>query len=390
MFVSWAKKASPNGLLFRGTGDSLILCGVASPMRNGLTTVMIPSNVSRISVKCFAGCHVLYQITFECGSVLRAIEASSFLETKVRMIQIPASVEFIGRKCFAGCPLREVTFESGSKLQRIGEFAFADTRLTVVAIPANVECIGKNCFNLCTSLSILEFDSESSLKEIEDYAFLHSHLKRIEIPKKCERMSGLSLIGVKEVSVCKGNAFFVEDEPFIKSYDKKVLIRYLKKDSKIVIDREIEEISRGCFHGCKFISVAEFESGSQLRCIEESAFAETGLKKIEIPSSVEFIGKNCFSGSMFTVSRLCVLEFQAGSKLRRIEEFAFYESDIRKVRIPSSVEFIGKYCFADCKYLCVLEFEPGSQLRRVEKCAFSKTGLKKIEFPASAEFIEED
>jgi hypothetical protein len=37
-----------------------------------------------------------------------------------------------------------------------------------------------------------------------------------------------------------------------------------------------------------------FESGSRLERIEESAFAESGLKSIEIPSSVVVLGKESF------------------------------------------------------------------------------------------------
>jgi hypothetical protein len=181
-------------------------------------------------------------------------------------------------------------------LQRIEEFAFYCTALKKLQIPWSVEFIGKNCFSICKSLCEITFESRSSLKEIGDFAFFETNFKRIELPKKCEIISGFSLYGVKEVSIHRENPFLIKSQSCIKSIDKKVLIRYLGEDCNIVIGREVERISRGCFHQCHSVCNVLFESGSELERIEDSAFCGTSVKMLQFPSSVEFIGRACGSG----------------------------------------------------------------------------------------------
>jgi hypothetical protein len=96
-----------------------------------------------------------------------------------------------------------------------------------------------------------------------------------------------------------------------------------------------------------------------LQCIDEYAFRATGLKKIEISSSVEFIGKYCFSECKFLYEVL----FEAGSKLKRIDEYGFHGTGLNQIEIPSSVEFIGKHCFCGCQSLCVIRFEAGCKYK---------------------------
>jgi hypothetical protein len=85
---------------------------------------------------------------------------------------------------------------------------------------------------------------------------------------------------------------------------------------------------------------------------------------------VEFIGKDCF----YDCKLLCEVAF-AGSKLQLIEENAFCWTGVRSINVPSSVEFIGKGCFRYCQCLSKVIFKPGSKLQRIEDLAFAETGL---------------
>jgi hypothetical protein len=85
---------------------------------------------------------------------------------------------------------------------------------------------------------------------------------------------------------------------------------------------------------------------------------------IEIPSSVEFIGENCFRGC----ESLCEITFESGSKLQRIEEEAFRLNNLKMIEIPSSVEFIGEFCFSECQSLYDVRFE--GHVREIEVMAF--------------------
>jgi hypothetical protein len=102
-----------------------------------------------------------------------------------------------------------------------------------------------------------------------------------------------------------------------------------------------------------------------------------------IPSSVEEIGKGCFS----QCTSLCEVIFEAGSSLRRIESNAFKGINVRRIIIPSSVEEIGEYCFTGCGSLCEVIFETGSRLREIGDFAFDRTNVSEIEIPSKCETL---
>jgi hypothetical protein len=126
---------------------------------------------------------------------------------------------------------------------------------------------------------------------------------------------------------------------------------------KLLIPSSVKLIGRKCFDECKSLCEITFESGSKLQRIEKYAFNQSGVKMIRIPSSVEFIGEYCFSGDVYRSGSLCEITFESGSQLRRIDDRAFRNTGLKRIRIPSSVEFIGEYCFCECKSLCEITFE---------------------------------
>jgi hypothetical protein len=302
-----------DGLVCTWIGCFKKLCSVTDAVAKNLERVVIRSDVKVIGEWCFSKCQSLREVAFEPGSNLRHIERNAFERTRIGSIQIPWRVEFIGGYCFEHCELlREVTFESGS-----------------------------------------------SLKEIGDYAFYHTAVDlEIEIPEKCEKMTGVSLMGVKRISVHDRNPFFVIDEGFLKSSDRKSLVRCIRSKESIVIDKRFEQISVGCFAGCGSVQELIFEQRSSLRRPEEAAFQATAVKSIKIPSTVESIGDFCFS----TCYVLCEVTFERGSNLRSIGRVAFSGTALKTIRIPSSVEFIGGYCFGLCLKLCEITFEGSVKL----------------------------
>jgi hypothetical protein len=98
-----------------------------------------------------------------------------------------------------------------------------------------------------------------------------------------------------------------------------------------------------------------------------------------IPSSVVVLGKESFNECKSLES----VPFESGSRLERIEEYAFSWSGLKSILIPSSVVVFGKCTFYECKSLESLTFESGSRLERIEESAFSGCGLKSILIPSS-------
>jgi hypothetical protein len=80
--------------------------------------------------------------------------------------------------------------------------------------------------------------------------------------------------------------------------------------------------------------------------------------------------------------------FESGSRLERIEAYAFRESGLHSIVIQSSVVVLGIQSFSRCQSLESVAFESGSRLERIEERAFQESGLKSIEHPPSVSFID--
>ena len=59
------------------------------------------------------------------------------------------------------------------------------------------------------------------------------------------------------------------------------------------------------------------------------------------------------------------------------------------MQIPASVQSIGKDAFSGCRSLQRVTFAEGSQLREIGNCAFYKTGLTEVQIPVSVQSIGE-
>jgi hypothetical protein len=138
------------------------------------------------------------------------------------------------------------------------------------------------------------FESKSKLKEIERNALSDTALDMFEIPPECQILNGLSLRGVKSFTISRENPFFVIEEPFLESSDRKRLIWYMGSEHQVVVKKEVEVIGEGCFASSQYLCEVMFEEGSKVRRLERRAFLCTDLEKVTIPASVEVIGEECF------------------------------------------------------------------------------------------------
>jgi hypothetical protein len=220
-------------------------------------------------------------------------------------------------------------------------------------IPSSVEEIGDRCFYWCRYLCEVIFETGSRLREIGSKAFDGTSLSQIEIPSKCETLSGSSLVGVKSVTISRENPFFFVKRMMVMDKNDKKLIRYFGSESQVFIKREIEVIGEFCFCRCRSVCEVIFEEGSRLRQIEESAFDGSGLTKIRIPSSVEAIGQFCF----YVCESLCEVTFEEASRLQRIQSWTFMSSGLTRISLPSSVKSIGRQALSLCKSLREVVFE---------------------------------
>jgi hypothetical protein len=97
------------------------------------------------------------------------------------------------------------------------------------------------------------------------------------------------------------------------------------------------------------------------------------------------LGKESFSECRSLES----VTFENCSRLERIGEYSFFHSGLRSIEIPSSVVVLGTLSFRECRSLESVTFENGARLERIDESAFRKSGLKSIVIPSSVAFVSD-
>lgn len=113
------------------------------------------------------------------------------------------------------------------------------------------------------------------------------------------------------------------------------------------------------------------------------AFANSKIQEIIIPSSVTTIEANCFN----CCYNLEKVEFAENSQLNLIEKQAFSYSVIKSIIIPPHVTRIKSETFWYCVKLESVTFAEGSELKLIESNAFADSSIKHLSIPSiSIEF----
>jgi hypothetical protein len=100
----------------------------------------------------------------------------------------------------------------------------------------------------------------------------------------------------------------------------------------------------------------------------------SGLRSIEIPSSVEVIGEMCFRDC----DSLIDVKFEAGSLLGEIRQYAFQYCGFNVIKIPKNVKVIMSHSFENCKSLRKVIFEGEV---RMEKRVFMGCSIDAVVLP---------
>jgi hypothetical protein len=138
-----------------------------------------------------------------------------------------------------------------------------------------------------------------------------------------------------------------------------------------------------------------FQKSSKLKRIGERAFANTQLSLLTIPASAEKI-----EGSAFIGCPVLVIRIEPGSENFKVDgNFLLTSDGIELVRyfgrelevvVPKKVEILRRSCFEECNQVETVLFENDSYLRIIGHSALSNcSSLRNISIPASVEIIEE-
>jgi hypothetical protein len=305
-----------------------------------LESVTIPSSVTNIKIRAFAGCTGLASVTMAEGLV--AIGAQAFYGcTGLTRVTIPDSVTTLEDGVFWGCTsLSGVTVGSG--VTQIGELTFQGcTSLSSVTFRGNVTHIGTHAFAGCSNLSNQTFPD--SLEDIATDAFkecvsikmvtipegvlIHSFafrdctdLKNVKVGKGCtiEPWAFYGCTRVKSVSIGRNKVALLQQARLLAAMpqlltadpDECTIGSYAffgcSDLDEVELGSTVVNIGGGAFAGCPKLTTIDIEEGNDSYKVEGSmlltkdgsalvcAFgAETS---IAVPSGVVTVEKGAFAG----------------------------------------------------------------------------------------------
>lgn len=211
----------------------------------------------------------------------------------------------------------------GKEVSRIGSFVFSNTQVTQVSIPFTVTKLEYYAFSGCSNLKKVILPENSKLETINKHAFSSSGLAEIDLST-------------------------------------------------------VKKIDDNAFWNCP--NLQSITLGNQLTSIGVAAFADTGLRKIDIPDSVASIGQSAFAG--------CdnLKDVKIGNQLSYIAENAFSGCSLTSITIGNQVKKIGQYAFVSNKKLT--EVDIPENVTEIEYAAFLNcSNLGNVIIPESLEKI---
>ena len=301
------------------------------------------------------------------GLTVSGIDDEAFYNnTNITNVVIPSSVTYIGYRAFAGSSITSInipstvtdfgydywdntssTFNNCDKLITVSfnaktsvpEDAFYDCdALTTVTIGNSTTDIGESAFEECDNLSSVKLGN--NIKHIYDYAFEDSGLKSITFPSSVtyigsEAFSNTDLTSVTipstitEFGADGWNTYKWGGNNF----------RNCSKLTSITFNASCD-VPTFAFADCSNLKTVTI--GNSTTGIDNYAFKDcTALQNVKIGGSVEYIGDETFynTNSLRTVT--------GGITLTSIGDSAFKFSGLRSYSIPETVIFIGETAFTN-------------------------------------------
>ena len=395
-----------------------------------LTKVVIPETVTQIESNAMEYCASLEKV--ELPENLTEIGSYAFSETGLKELKLPKNLRIMREHILQGntgvkeltipktvtemhtdrgayfpkygaleeSGIETVVFEDG--ITKIPYMAVRNTKnLTKVVIPETVTQIESNAMEYCASLEKVELPE--NLTEIGSYAFSETGLKELKLPKNLRIMREHILqgnTGVKELTIPKTvtemhtdrGAYFpkygaleesgVETVVFEDGIAKipYMAVRNAKNLTKIVISETVVKIESNAMEYCA--SLEKVDLPENVTEIGSCAFAETGLKQIILPNSIETLGIYTFRGctSLTSITLSNKIEYIAA---RMFENCTSLET----ITLPDTVITINDNAFNGCTSLKNIEW--GKSLKYINEYAFTNcTSLTNIKIPDTVEKIE--
>lgn len=260
-----------------------------------LTEINIPKNVSSISFDTFSYCEQLAKVSADKDNKNYTVKDNVLYNKDITEIvlypscregdyEIPDSVKSIGVDIFYSCP-----------------------NMTKLTIPASVEEIEEFALQTCFFLKSVEVSADNKNyasvggvlynKDKTEILYIPSELEgEIEITAGVEELDSdlfFNLTNFAGFKVDSENKNYTAVDGVLFNKDKTILAKVpAAKSGEYKVPDGVKEIGMSAFYGCGDITSVTVPEGVEI--IQSSAFDNSGVEKVYIPKTVEYIGVASF------------------------------------------------------------------------------------------------
>lgn len=341
----------------------------------------LPSSVRTIGNSAFYGCSSMSNVVF--SGRIESIGNSAFYDCDaLQSVAFHGDVGTIGSSAFYDCgALKKVVLDGG--VASLGDSAFFRcTKLNDVVFEKDVGSIGTTAFYNCTSLTNVHFGA--GLGSMADYVF-----------GNCEALPGINLpesvTNLAEGAFYNCRAFTAFEFPTNIAVISDAILAGCSNLVELVIPEGVVSIGNGAFLNCSKLADVNLPKG--ILTVEKRAFEGTAFWNAQPDDSIVMSGnyvigikgdcpsKVVISNGVETISanmfRDCtnLVEVVLPQGLVSIGDYAFYNTGLRSVTFPSSLENVGERAFAESKDLTRVSNASGV---RCGEGAFEHTGLPAV------------
>lgn len=334
-----------------------------------LTTVSLNSNIITLGKGIFKNCTNLTDISY--GQVtnlsnvdLETIPQEFAFNTKINNFIIPPSILNINSYAFQNSGISNIEFYTSTD--------------------GNGISFGTSCFSETKKLKTFNFPKDRSHIELNTGVFSKSGLTTIQLTqninkglesdkqllptdifKDCEDLKTCTFENYRTGSIRKIEIGSFSGCTSLLNFSIPQYIEQIGDvDSNIgVFTDDISGI--GVFSGCSSLQNVNFMYSPTISVLGDFTFFKCSkLQVITLPSSIEALGKGCFSGC----SSLVDIYLQ-NTKINNIPESCFSDcKSLTTIILNDDCDTIEKNAFGNCEKLYNITF--GSQLKRIHENAF--------------------
>ena len=344
-----------------------------------LQTVVMPKNVKEISASAFRNCVKLKNV--QLPNTITYLGTCIFKNCKsITTANVQGKYTAIPNEMFSGCTnLTKVTLSNNIRKIRPGAFAFC-SKLKTINLSKNIvevscDSYKQGVFLDCSSLESINVSADNEKYTSVDGVLYTKNMKKLiqypaakksttyEVPITLSNITAYAFRQCKNLKVITilNNEKKFNYNPFMKCLNLE----------KFVVDKDNKYYSsvRGMLYNKEGDTLLIFPAKKATtytlptgtKCINYSAFANSVLKKLKIPNTVEEIYND-----------------------------AFYNSkNLYSVNIPSTVTFVGEDAFKNTKYYNTSKNWYKGQLYISNCVVATKKNIKSVSLKSDTRLIAE-